>query len=345
MKSIQSLKSGDTMKNIQNVFMGRVFVSSAVIFLFAASYIYSIQENYKKAVSQDILYNDNSSPNKAKKSPGMLSISEPTNQQEQSISAGPQSFTSDDYGNVYVCDTLNHSIQIYSPKGIFKKTIQLDQNVLACDIAVDKNGDIYILDDVEGMLYCYTKATSPSSNLKVDLNRISGGMGPLHIAGGKIYVPDAAQQDVVIGKIENGTLAAPTKEELSAPLEKGINASSGRKYYVDLQGFEKGSVVILGRDGKLIKSVEIPSTNILSISFLKEDKRGNFYIQVERKRDEKILLEAYKFDAAGNYISKINFTDTDYHFWTVKLLFVDDNENIYQFVPSQKKGILNIFKK
>jgi len=333
------------MKNIKNVFASGIFVSSVAIFMFTASHIYAVQESYTKAVSKDISYNNISAPGQVKKSPGMLSVTAPGNTQEQAIVAGPQSFTSDDAGNVYVCDTLNHGIQIYSPKGIFKKTIQIDQNALASDIAVDKNGDMFILDDVDGILYRCGKDGSQISNLKIDVARINNGRGPIHIAGGKIYVSDADQQDVIIGKIENGALAAPTKEESSAPLEKGINASSGRKYYVDLQGFDKGSVQVLDSGGKIIKSAGIPAINILSVSFLKEDKKGNFYVQVERKENDKILLEVYKFNVSGAFISKIIFTDTDYYFWTVKLVSVDDHENIYQFVPSQKKGILNIFKK
>ena len=275
----------------------------------------------------------------------MLSISAPNSQQEQAFLAGPQSFNSDDLGAVYICDTLNHAIQVYSPKGTFQKTFQIDPNMVASDIVIDRSGDMYIYDDVEGRLYRYNKAGRFISSIKVDILRIEGGRGAMHMAGRNIYVPDADQRDVLIGKVENGALVQPSPEELKAPLVKGINAPSGRKYYAELKDQKKGGFTIISADGKTSKSVDIPGDNVLSLAFMKEDKKGNSYIQAERGQDGKVLLEIYKFGPAGNHISTTNFTDTGYHFWSVKLLSVDDNENIYQFVPSRKKGMLNIFKK
>lgn len=333
------------MKNTKNVLKGGFFASFSIFILLAASYVTASAENYKKAVSKDILYNDMSVPSQSKKMPGMLSISAPNSQQEQAFLAGPQSFNSDDLGAVYICDTLNHAIQVYSPKGTFQKTFQIDPNMVAGDIVIDRSGDMYIYDDVDGRLCRYNRAGRFISEIKVDILRIDGGRGAMHMAGRNIYVPDSAQRDVMIGKVANGVLVQPSPEELKAPLTKGINAPSGRKYYVELNESGKGVLNILGSDGKTIVAADIPAPGLLSLSFIKEDKKSNSYVQAERRQVGKVLLEIYKFGPAGNHVSTTNFTDTEYHFWSVKLLSVDDNENIYQFVPSRKKGTLNIFKK
>jgi len=338
------------MKNIKNVFGGVYFVSSAIIlipslFVFTCQYAYSAQETYTKSVSKDIPFSNSSTSGQTKKSPGMLSISAPVAGNENAIPAGPESFASDDAGNVYICDTLGHGIQVYSPRGVFLKNIQLDPAIVPADIAVDKAGNIYIFDDVDGMIYQYDASGVLLSNLKFDLTRIEGARGPLHIAGARLYVSDDQQRDVLIGKVVNTVLAPLTKEELSAPLVPGINAPSGRRYYVELQNYDIGSVKIINSAGIVTKEVSIPAQKLLSIAFLKEDKNGNFYVQTERSAGGKVLLEMYKFDSGGNYLAKINFTDTDYSFWSIKLMSVDDNENVYQFVPTQQKAILNIFRK
>ena len=97
---------------------------SAALILLAASLTAAFAETYKKAVSKDITYNDISAPAQSKKSPGMLSVSMPNGSAEQAFLAGPQSFNSDELGEVYICDTLNHAVQIYSARGAFKKTVQ-----------------------------------------------------------------------------------------------------------------------------------------------------------------------------------------------------------------------------
>jgi sugar lactone lactonase YvrE len=70
---------------------------------------------------------------------------------------GPRSFTVDIMGNVYICDTVNERIQIYSPSGEYLSTISLAEGTVADDIVVDSAGSVYVYDDSIGLLSQYDR--------------------------------------------------------------------------------------------------------------------------------------------------------------------------------------------
>lgn len=255
--------------------------------------------------------------------------------------SGPESFSVDAQGEIYICDTVNQRIQIFSPNGEYQSTIPLEKEITASDIAIDRVGLIYVY-DAKGRLYQYDKKGNLVSTINVDTNRWQVRMG-MHIVNDNIYISSVDQDDVLIGKIAKGLLVAPTAEALSQPLEKGIHGFSGRRYYVKLLRWEKGEIEIFDRTGVTPKSIELQINGIVSIRFLQEDRKGNFYIQTERI-GEGIILEVHKFDSSGDYLTVIPIPDTDYHSWSIKLLSLDENGNIYQFLPARERGRLNIFR-
>ena len=289
-----------------------------------------VKEKYEIAISRNIAYG---------KEKGMVGIIS----EEDHPRIGPESFSNDIEGNIYICDRVNERIQVFSPNGLNLFTISLGNGSTVSDIAVDRYGLIYVY-DIQGKLYQYDKKGKLLGTINVDNNRWQVRM-PMHIINGKIYIRTVEQEDVLIAKVVKGILIAPTVNEISQPLEKGIHGLSGNRYLVRLSRWEKGEIEILDENGATIKSIDIPKEGIVSITFLKEDKHGNFYIQTESTKNGKIMLEVHKFNSDGEYLTKITLQDTDYSCWTIKLLSIDENGNIYQFLPAKETAKLNIFYK
>lgn len=286
------------------------------------------KNQYKTTVSENIQYGEGE---------GMVGILSKDDQPR----IGPESFSNDADGNVYICDGINRRIQVFNHNGGYRFTIPLLNEIIASDVAVDKFGRIYVY-DIQGKLYQYDKEGEITGAIDVDNNRWRVRM-PMHIVNDKIYIRTVEQEDILIGKVEKGLLFAPKSEEISLPLKKGINGLSGRRYFVRLFKLERGEIDIFNKSGSIIKSIEIPMKGIVSIIYLSEDKWGNFYIQAECFQSGRIVLAVYKYDFNGNYITTITLPDTDYSSWAIKLLSIDGNGKIYQFLPAKSSARLNIF--
>jgi hypothetical protein len=288
-------------------------------------------ERYRKAISKEISYG------KEKGKLGLFLI-------KGLPRRGPESFTNDIEGNLYICDTVNQKIQIYSQGGDFLYEIPLKEGMTASDIATDESGNIYIYDDLQGRLYQYDKKGNLLVAIPVDFKKWQS-RGPMHIVNNEVYIRTSNQEDILIGKIINGSLVPPVAEDLLQPIKKGIHGFSGRRYFVRLVRFEKGEIEIIDKGGVSVKRITLPLKGIVSISFLQEDKWGNFYVQTERVENEQLLLEVHKFDPNGSLITTVLIPENDYISWSVKLLSIDRDGNIYQFLPTRDKGRLNIFRK
>lgn len=309
-----------------------IFLVLAVSLLNANSLIaQTLEEKYRKAVTKDITYG------REKENIGLLSIKDLPRR-------GPESFSNDAEGNFYVCDTVNHRIQVFSPNGNHLYEIYLEEGQEASDIAVDKFGNIYVYDDVQGNLYQYDKKGNFLGKIEVDFKRWQS-RGPMHIIDYEIYIRSSDQEDILIGRIVSGSLVPPTAENCLQPLTKGIHGFSGRRYFVELVRMEKGIIKIIDKKGNATGPFDLPLKGIVSLRFLQEDKKGNFYIQTERVDNEKLVLEVHKFSAYGTHLTTALIPENDYSSWSVKLLSLDENGNIYQFLPAKAKGQINIFRK
>ncbi|MBM4135639.1 MAG: hypothetical protein FJ241_02285 [Nitrospira sp.] len=271
---------------------------------------------------------------KGKEEVGLLSMKD--------LRRGPESFSNDAEGNLYICDTVNRRIQIFSPDGTHLYEIPLKEGMEANDIAIDKSGHIYIY-DIQGKLYQYDKKGNFLTMIDVDSERWRSRRH-IHIVGNDIYIRSGDQEDILIGRIVEGLLVAPKGEELSLP-QKGIYGFSGNRYLVNLTRWERGGIEIINTRGDIVKSIELPMKGIVSISFLQEDKKGNFYIQTERTDNENLFLEVQKFDSDGNYLTTVLIPESDYSgVWGIKLLSLDENGTIYQVVTEKERAQINIFQ-
>lgn len=289
------------------------------------------KEKYSKAVTKDIAYG------REKENVGMLS-------DKKSNREGPESFSLDAEGNLYICDTVNRSIQVFSSNGEQLRAISLGQEIEANDIALDHYGSLYVYNDRDGRLYQYDKKGDLQSMISVDARQWQS-RGPMHIIDDEIYLSNGNQEDILIGRIVEKNLVMPTPDDVSTPPQKGIHGPTGKRYFTKIQRMKAGEVNVLDKTGKILQSIKVSLPGIVSIVFLREDSLGSIYIQTERLDKGGIVLEVRKYDSEGTPVTTVLIPDNDYSFWSVKLLSVDEHGAIYQFLPGTEKGRLNIFHK
>lgn len=172
------------------------------------------KEKYKKAVTKDIAYG------REKGNVGMLS--DKTSNRE-----GPESFSHDADGNLYICDTVNRSIQIFSSNGEYLRTISLGPEIEANDITLDNYGSIYVYNDQHGRLYQFDKNGDVLNMISVDSRRWQS-RGPMHIIDDEIYLSSSSQEDILIGRIVENILVLPTPGDVSKPLQRAYTAQAAR---------------------------------------------------------------------------------------------------------------------
>ncbi len=259
---------------------------------------------------------------------------------------GPKSFAVDDEGNIYILDTVNNRIQIFSLSGDYLSNIPLKKGIFAEDIAVDKQGLIYIYDGMIGELYQYDKNGNVINKILVDEKRWQG-RGEMHIRNNKIYV-DASDQtnmlrEFLVAEIIDSSLIVQRDEELKKPLDKGYGESGKRYKFKNFIKGENVEVEIMDRDSTSSKTVSFSLEGIDSIEFFGEDQNQNFYIKTNSEEDGKLIMEVHKFNANGDYINTIQMPKGDINFWSIKNYSIGKDGTIYQFLPEKDKLKLNIF--
>ena len=284
---------------------------------------------YRKVFDLDLPYGQG---------PGALGLQDRLDQPPR----GPESFSSDAEGNLYLCDTVNRKISIWSPLRRFFTEILLPTDISPNDIVLDSRGRLYIFDDHNGKLHQLDKSGSILKTVAVDHTR-RWSRGPIHIVGDLIYMAGGDQEDILIGKIETGMLKELAAAVPSAIPGRGIHGASGRRYFLRLIKGKGATVEIVQPSGVLVQSLELAQPKLLTIQFLGEDQKENFYLQTESLENEALILEVQKFNARGDYLTSIRIPENNYQLWSVKLLAVDEKGTVHQFLPTRDKGKLTSF--
>jgi len=254
---------------------------------------------------------------------------------------GPESFSNDIDGNLFICDTVNKKINVYSCEGIFKFHIQLN-NIIPNDIAVDKYGRIYIYDDNKMKIFHIAHSSEVLESIEVNKSRWDC-RSSIHIVNNNIYLSNCSQQDIIIGKIVNGKLVNITNEDLNEIPIQGILSASDKRYIVRIIKGKQGIIYVYSNDLEYI--YKLPIKGILSIKYISEDQDQNFYIQTEKRNGNSIELQVHKFDYQGILLCSTIIPQNNYTFWSIKLLSIDNKGNIWQFITLKEEAIINCFKK
>ncbi len=257
---------------------------------------------------------------------------------------GPQSFGVDRQGNIFICDTVNRRVQAFAADGTYRMTIPVQEPAAPADVAIDDAGNLYVLDDTQGILDQYDPQGHLHRRLPVIVEQ---PRGPLHIVSDALYL-SSENGDRPIGVIVRGLLepiSEPSGVMLSGSLPGIVGRASGRRYTVERVDATRGVVEVFDTAGTSIQTIDVRAPQVLSIRFLQEDAVGNIYVQVERGISEGagVLLAVHAFDARGRFICRIPIPENEYQTWTVKLLDVGVDGSIYQFMPQFDGSHLNVF--
>ncbi|MFZ3136592.1 MAG: hypothetical protein WA126_04270 [Thermodesulfovibrionales bacterium] len=260
---------------------------------------------------------------------------------------GPRSFAVAANGDIYICDTINNRIQVFSSYGVYLSTIPLKEAIMPEDIAFDKKGDVYILDDFRN-LYQYDKKGNIISTIHVTNLRTYGE--PMHIIDNTIYVYTCDSKicgEVIIGRISSSqVLVGLSEEEQKGIREKGKSTPSGKKYQTGIYDFGSLGVEISDQGGATSKFISLPlKASDNWIAFMGEDARGNSYFETNwLDENEKGILAVHKLDMQGHYISTVQMQPIRGSLGTTKGYEISRDGTIYDFRADEDKLRLYIYR-
>ena len=221
-------------------------------------------------------------------------------------------FVVDEKGNIYIASSQSYiePLVIFSPTGIFQKTISLD--------------------DLRDELWKSRKEI---------------GFDKMYIADDKIYAKVLSEKYIssyLIGIIKNGVLE---KVEPLLKFRGVLGSTSGNWYEVEIiERHKKATISILDSSGTVLQTINLERERLASIEFLGEDQDGNIYIQIERAKESGvgIELEVHKFDSEGNHLTIIiGIPTTVYTLWSNKLLLLGKDGTIWQVGPADDGWHIN----
>lgn len=254
---------------------------------------------------------------------------------------GPESFALDPQGRVWIADRVNQRILVCDCDGITTTALELP-GVTLNDIATDAAGRLYVYDQIRRTLSQYDAAGRLSSRLELDpAQRLTRGY--LHVVGSRVYFADAAQRDVLIGTVSEEILSQPTG--LAEEPSDGIHGPSGRLYSVSASKGEGLRLCILDPAAPSFTcSVEVAMPDLLAARYAGEDQARGCYVQVERWREHRVVLEVLVFGPEGQRLGSIELPENDYALWTAKLVEARTDGTLVQFLPAEAAASLSLFR-
>ncbi len=254
---------------------------------------------------------------------------------------GPESFAVGKDGGILVADVVNQRVVVYSSNGAYVRSLSLPGIALG-DVAADRQGRLYVYDQVRRALLQYDADGTLRSTINLDPKDIDT-RGYFHVTGNAVYFADAAARDVLVATVRDGMLVAADNSAERAT--DGIHGESGRVYSLSL---DQGQALRLRvwdppeavSDGKTLQ-VALPG--IVSARYVGEDQAGRFYIQTEKLAGANIVLEVLVFSPAGEQLAVRRMPENDYAIWTAKLVDVRTDGTIVQFLPQHDQAKLNLF--
>jgi len=252
-----------------------------------------------------------------------------------------ESFSNDSNGNFYVCDTISNKIRNFSKNGIFLKDIRYPASISPADMIIDQSDNIYLYDAIQSKIYQLNTNGALSHRFSFNAEPLSS-RGMLYISDQKLYIVDSNQRSLKIADLTDEKMNESKQSTLKPTITTGIPARMNRKYIVSLKRGEEGIINILDTTTQVIS---FKWDGIVSIRFLKEDQHSNFYIQTERIQNDVVILDIHTFSHEGQLLNSFTIPDNHYPYWTSKLLSIDDEGNVWQFIPDVQFARINIFNK
>jgi hypothetical protein len=254
-------------------------------------------------------------------------------------SVGPLSFTVDGEGNIYICDTVNRRIQIYSPSGAHLRTIALKKGTWGGDIVVDGKGNVYVYGLHTG-LDQYDSSGNFVSRVSVDSGRWQA-RGRMHIAGDKIYMTVDGTRNLEIADISGGLLKGPLSRETNRTAERGIYGRE-QKYVISLQRRRSATIKVI-EPGPVESTILLSKKGILLVQFVGEDEKENLYLMTESSRTRKLEVDVVKLSKSGEVLNTLSIQEFGSTLSGIRTYYVDSKGTVYQFLRRSSGAKINIY--
>jgi hypothetical protein len=252
---------------------------------------------------------------------------------------GPQSFTVAPNEHLFLADSVNNRVLIYSKNGEFVRSVSIPQFNIS-DVVVDEDENIIVYDHSQRTIAQFDSSGKLLKALALDPAAIEI-LGYFHIVGSSIYFANAANKDVLVGNISSGTLSPP--DLVSARDSDGIHGESGKIYAVDIEKGRLLKVRVHDIGGVDDADISLSVPGILAARYVGEDQSGRFYIHTERAEQNNVVLEVKIFDSGGTFLATTSIPENDYAFWTPKLLMIRRSDGaIVQFLPEATQAKLRV---
>jgi len=247
---------------------------------------------------------------------------------------GPTSFAVSDGGDIYICDTVNRRVQVYGADGNMKQSIPAGGS--PSDISVSESGEIFLLDEEKSSILRYAPKGERLADIPIppallratESFRTFGDRLMLRTRDGDEYEVDQG------GEGKDGYVKGPFR---------GSRITTERSCLVRKLSGSSGEVTIIGPRGEVLDAIPVPIDRLASIVFLGRDEDMNIYLQIEQFRLDGpgVDLGVIQLNPAGILLNRIENIPNPYANWTVRLLQVNSNGDIYQMLPGPETVDLN----
>jgi hypothetical protein len=269
--------------------------------------------------------------------------------------AGPESFWVNDKGLIYVCDTTNKKIKLFSAQGEFID--QVSVNFKCNDVAVNDQGNIFVMDSARKLIHCFSMKQLLSV-MAVDKSLISKA-NLLSISDSKLEIITNDQERYLMCEPEQLSLLDAEKNNGNSNdkviLRKPIVKKNNSRLSLKRTENRKAEITFLDNDSNSHKASRkktpnktvLPVSDVVSSTFLGSDRTGNCYIQVEQMgcSDSNVNLCVYVLDPEGKTDCVIDKIPNNYWTYTAKLLQVNGQGDIYQLLPTEQGIEINCWKR
>jgi hypothetical protein len=155
----------------------------------------------------------------------------------------------DKAGNVYVADTDNHRVQMFSATGAFRKQWALDEGVTVPDVAVGPGGEVWASTQVNGTVVKLgggEEITTPKSADGVGVD-----------ADGNLYVATSGDDLNAVVRYDKAASYAEAKRWGGFQAARDVEvAADGSVYVADTRG-SPPTVKRFDANGKLLKTIKL----------------------------------------------------------------------------------------
>jgi sugar lactone lactonase YvrE len=152
-------------------------------------------------------------------------------------------------GRIYVADSSKNEVMVFRPDGsfdrVFAKVVRQDwmnREPSIHDVAVDKSGNVHILEYYHGAVITYNRNGKELSHfaLKGDRPENTGFLPYIKVVGGKFYLADAAKSRVVVTDARGKVLHTVGRQGSGIGLLAamgGFDVAGGKIYMCDRQTY------------------------------------------------------------------------------------------------------------